>query len=278
MSDAFSDPEYGGCGVKARNLCECAVAVRVDGYNPTAEYNQQVKPSVTLTVLVSSGPSTEIVFGEDQVKGTPANRKIQIPCVLDGVTMSNTNIVRACQNKAGTGEWLVGVIQQGISSGKGNPPWNLQKLPPGDPRRAQAAAFHAAYLRGDFANPEVTDLAGRPLQPGGVDAAEPGGPTTQDPWAPSTPAVSPQFQAPAQQTLEQAYGATQQAPAGPARPESIPEATWGAMDQATREAVAASLSPAGSPRPEVPAGFTSEQWQALPAATQEAIIKSRNPM
>lgn len=212
----------------------------------------QDRAIVDLTV-VDGGPLTFGALVKPRV--TPPTHRIETPCTFRNAITSHTNIIRALEPALPspaqpTGQIVLGVIEMGISTSGGNPPWNLRVLDPADPRRQQAAAVLGAILQGQFRNPEPVPISGPPVTQAQPYGAQP--PPGAGQYTSSLPAPAP---TPAQQAYAQPY---QQQSAAPAAN--------------SYEAWLASQQPASPQLPAAPMGWPPDAWASLSDEQRTSIL------
>ncbi len=208
----FSSPRVGSGepGPATSELAGRLVAFVVKGYDPNAEYEGTKRPNVTADIYVIDGGPLE--YGGNysltkQQDNRPPYLVTQTPCVFRDRFVSGDNLVRALASEVGKGP-VLGIV---VRSTVGRRPWNLDKVPDGDPRWQYASQFWAAMMSGQWSNPEPQNIPGR-VGPVGVTP----------PPAPGAPVPNPYAQVP--QAPPQQYGqpATQQYGAPPQLPYGTP--------------------------------------------------------
>jgi hypothetical protein len=174
----------GGPTLKIRNLAGRVVGLIPTAYDPNAPgipTKQNPNPTQELITadafVVDGGP---LDYGDSQAERipTPPTMRIQTPCIVRSVLISNVNIVRTLKPHVGTGAVVLGRIVQGVTSTQGNSrPWNLEPLADTLPRhileqrglseahvaadraiREQAAAIWAQMAMGSWTSPTPVPL------------------------------------------------------------------------------------------------------------------------
>lgn len=270
FADPFSDPRsFGGVPLNPRELAGRLVAFVVKEYDANATFgegkNVQSRPDILVDVYILDGPPVEF-GGTYPINGdphTPPTHVIHAPAMLADRKFGGVNMVEALKGSVGGGP-VVGVV---VQSTIGNKPWNITKLPVGDPRRTAGGQMWAQIKAGSVVvNREGVPIPGRAAPVAGANPYATGQPIPPAPvYAPPAPVYAP--------PVPGTYVGPTGYPSGPAAPGAMPVDPAYAAWQAAQAAAAAPPAPPVAP----PVDPAYAAWQAAQAAAAAPPVDATLP-